>query len=195
MKLALLLGLCGVAHAELRKAHVRPALKTIHPRTTSCYGNSQLSGVVNTKLTVHSDERGIRLSVDGFDTHGAIGESRDFLACLTKELQSVVLPAIAAHGTLSVIYPSTFAPTPPDNHDRAIVGKAARALQAKRWRDALTLAERGLESTSLDGTFRRRLVEIAGSAACRIGDDAKTQNYMLLASQDAEDRIRRACSL
>ena len=137
---------------------------------------------------------GLTLTVTGFDTSGTLGASRDFLACATRVFESRVFPPIATRGTLDVTYPSSFAPQPPDNRDRAIVDTAERAATDGRWHDALTTAERGLELTTLDGPHRRRLIEVAGLSACHLDDAMATEQYLALASPDVEARLRRACA-
>ncbi len=184
---------------RLRKAALRSRLKAIAPLLTRCYEQArahdpQISGVINTKLTIRNEPRlGMILSVTGFDTHGTLGQSRDFLACATTTFEAAVLPPIETRGSLDLTYPTTFAPLPPDNHDTAIVDQAAGAADHGRWSDALRDAEQGLELTSLDGTFRRRLIEIAGVAACHVKDEPKARHYFSLAAPQIEERLQRVC--
>jgi hypothetical protein len=184
---------------RLRKADVGPAVHTVIPRLATCYERArahdpQLSGVINTKLTVENEpQRGMRLRVIGFDTSGPLGESQDFLACVKRTYESAVLPALTTRGALDFIYPSTFAPQPPDNHDTSSVDEAARAASEGRWADARRDAERGLELTSLDGTYRRRLIEIAGLAACHLHDEVGARFYFALAPPRAEPTLQQAC--
>lgn len=133
------------------------------------------------------------LTVNVFDTHGKLGESHEFLACVRATFESKIFPPIETRGSVDVTYPSTFAPVAPDNRDKAIVDKAARAANAGRWSEALTQAEHGLELTSLDGPFRRRLIEVAGLSACHLKDQAKARHYFSLASPEFENRVQETC--
>jgi hypothetical protein len=184
---------------RLRKAELRPAMKAIVPKLGRCYEQArrhdpQISGVIDTKLTVRNEPHlGMMLTVNGFDTDGALGESPDFLACVKATFESAVLPPIATRGTLDIIYPSTFAPQPPDNRDTSTVDGARRASDDGRWSDALANAQRGLKLTSLDGPHRRQLIEIAGLAACRLKDGPRARRFFALASPEFEDRLRQAC--
>jgi hypothetical protein len=112
-----------------------------------------------------------------------------------KEMaETVVLPPIGAGGTAEIIYPITFAPAPPDNRKTELADRANKAAAAGRWDDALRDAERGLELTSLDGTFRRKLIAVAGVAACHRKREAKARHYYALASATFEAEIREACA-
>jgi len=189
--------LASSARADLRKADVRSTMKSIVPKISRCYEqaafrNPEASGVVNTKLTIRSEPRSLTIKVDGFDTHGTLGESREFLACVTKRFEAKQSP-IKARGTLSITYPITFQRAPVDNKDTSLVDAAELAVKEQRWTDALAAAEQGLLLTSLDGTFRRRLIEAAGLAACHLDNATKLRDYMALASQEIEDRLA-ACS-
>jgi hypothetical protein len=187
------------ASTKLRKDEVGPAVKRVIPRLANCYKrvrarDPQISGVINTKLTVQNDPKlGMTLHVDGFDTSGPLGESREFLDCAKRTFESTTLPPLNTRGRLFLIYPSTFAPQPPDNHDAAIVVQAARAADEGRWSDALQDAEHGLQSTSLDGTYRRRLIEIAGLAVCHLKHEVKARFYFALAPAWAEARMQQVC--
>lgn len=187
------------AGARLRKADLRPRMKAIVPRLTSCYRQARakdpaISGVINTRLTIRNEPKlGMTLTVNGFETHGLLGESREFLACVTATFEGAVFPAIKQRGSLDVTYPTTFAPQAPDNRDKDIVDAAAKAEAEGRWSAALDAAERGLEKTSLDGPHRHRLVEIGGVAACHLEHDADARRYYALASPEFEDRIRETC--
>src|SRR4029078_8652914 len=95
---------------RLRKAEVRPAMKAIAPLLQQCYvrdrerpHDPELSGVINTKLTIRN-EPGVALSltVNGFDPHGKLGESREFLACVTRTFESSTAPPVATRGVLEV---------------------------------------------------------------------------------------------
>ncbi len=187
------------APTKLAKADVGARIKTVVPRLGDCYErarrrNPQLGGVINTKLTVHN-EPGVRLRVhvDGFDTSGSLGTSREFLACATKVFESAELAPLDTPGSLRLTYPTTFAMQPPDNHDAAIVDQAEQSARDGRWAEALRDAERGLESTSLDGTFRRRLIEVAGLAACHLKHESKARDYYLLAPPRAEATLEQTC--
>jgi len=48
--------------------------------------------------------------------------------------------------------------------------------------------------TSLDGPVRRKLIGIAGVAACHLKDEKKARHYTLLASDTIEPQIRAACA-
>jgi hypothetical protein len=203
MKIAVVaacVALASPAAARLRKAELRPGMKTIGPRLTACYEQAhardpRVRGVVNVKLTIRNEPWfGAFLYVDGFETHGPLGESREFLACVKTTFESTVLPPVDTRDSLAVTYPLTFSPDAPDNHDRAIVDNAARAEQRGRWREAIELAARGLTSTSLDGPHRRRLISIAGRAACNAGDEAQARRYWSLASPEFEDGLQAACA-
>jgi hypothetical protein len=184
---------------KLRKAELRPTMKAFFPRLNRCYEQAvakepQISGVINTKLTIRNEPRlGLILSVNGFDTHGPLGESREFRACVTTMFESAVLPPIKTRGSLDVTYPATFARESPSDKDSAIVDTAARAGKDGRWGDALADAERGLELATLDGPFRRQLIEIAGVAACHLKNEAKARQYFALSSPGVEDRVQQAC--
>jgi hypothetical protein len=174
-------------------------MKTLAPRITACYEaastvDANLSGVINTKLTIRNEPAlGMILTVNGFETHGTLGQSREFLECVTKTFESVVLPPIATRGSLDVLYPFTFSPDPVDNHDKAIVDKASKSLKDGRWVNALAEAEQGLNLLSLDGTYRHPLIAIAGISACNLKDEQKARHYFLLASPEFEDEVTRAC--
>lgn len=187
------------ASVALAKADVGARIKTIIPRLADCYERARArdphaGGVINTKLTVRN-EPGVRLHVhvDGFDTSGRLGQSREFLSCATQMFESAELAPLETAGSLRLTYPSTFATQPPDNHDAAIVDQAEQSARDGRWADALRDAERGLESTSLDGTFRRRLIEVAGLATCHLRDEAKARDYYRLAPPRAEAALQAAC--
>jgi hypothetical protein len=183
----------------LRKADLRPALKKIASLVGRCYVRAQardpqISGVINTQLIVRSEPRKLDIKVTGFVTAGRLGQSRDFLACVKKTFETTAVAPVAARGSLDITYPMTFQPDPVDNRDKAIVDAARRAADAGNWRDALAAAERGLDLTTLDGTFRRPLIAIAGVAACHLNERAKARYYLTLASPDHEAEIERACA-
>jgi hypothetical protein len=198
------LALCASAAASpstrLDKDALRPRMHAMTGALATCYEDARarepsISGVINTKLTVTNEpDVGLTVRVRGFATSGALGESRAFLDCATAALEALVLRPLAARGSLDLTYPMTFAPQPPDNKQRAIVDKAARAAKQGRAQQALELAERGLELTSLDGTFRRRLIEIAGRAACQLEQQPKARHYFAMASSRVEKRLQQACS-
>ncbi len=188
-----------VPSTRLRKAELRPAMKRIIPLLQHCYERElarapQIRGVINTKLTIRNEPAlGMMLSVNGFDTHGELGESREFLACVTKTFESTVYPPIATRGALDLTYPSTFATESPGDRDKPIVDKAERDATNGRWSEALDDAEQGLTLTSLDGPLRRRLIEVAGLSACHLKDQAKAQHYYSLASPEFEERLQETC--
>jgi hypothetical protein len=184
---------------ELTKDKVRGHMRILVPMLADCYGRAQacdpkIGGVVNTKLTIDSEPgQGTVVTVRGFDTSGALGQSREFRDCVSATIEAIVLPPIADGGSLDVTYPMTFAPQPPDNHDTQLVDQAQQAAADRQWGQALIKAERGLELTSIDGTFRRKLIEIAGLAACHLKRDAKARYYFALASSGVERVLRETC--
>jgi hypothetical protein len=186
--------------ARLGKAELRPALKAIARLVERCYTRElardpQASGVINTQLAVRNEPDGaMRFTVTGFVTAGRLGTSREFLACVKTTFESATPRPVATRGSIEITYPMTFGTLPVDNRDKAIVDTARRAADAGRWRDALAAAERGLESTTLDGTFRRPLIAIAGVAACHLNERAKAHYYITLASPEHEAEIERACA-
>jgi hypothetical protein len=155
-----------------------------------------ISGVVNTGLTIRSvPTLGISLTVTGFDTHGTLGESKPFLACVKTTLESNVLPPVPTLGMIEVLYPLTFDPTGvahPD--DASIVDDSVRAAKQGRCAEALDGAERGLERSWLAGPLRHTLIEVAGTCACRLKNETKARHYDALASPEFEDNIVRACT-
>jgi hypothetical protein len=184
---------------KLRKADVGLAIKTIIPRLTPCYErvharDPQLAGVINTRLSVHNEPTvALRVRVTGFDTRGTLGRSQPFLDCVKTTFESAELPPLDTRGSLELTYPTTFAPQPPDNRDAAIVDEAEQAAREQRWTDALRNAEHGLELTTLDGTYRRRLIEVAGLAACHLKDEPTARDYYRLAPPHAEPALEQAC--
>jgi len=185
---------------RLSKAELRPRLKVVMRHLEPCYRDAlatdpQTSGVVNTSLTIRSDPKlGISLTVTGFDTHGSLGTSKPFLACMKTTLEANVLPAIASLGTIDVIYPMTFDPGGgAHGDDQSIVDGAVRAASRGRCAEAFDGAERGLERSWLAGPLRHRLIEVAGACACRLKNEAKARHYFELASPEFEDNIVRAC--
>lgn len=212
MKLALVLVLvCGEAAADtrgrintittgkLRKLELRPTMKKVFPSVRSCYERElkrspRIAGVVNTQLTIRNDpELGMTLTVDGFDTDGALGTSQPFLACVKATFEGRVFPPIATRGLAHVTYPGTFSTEPLGDRDKPVVDRAAAHAKAARWSDALATAEAGLKLTSLDGPLRRQLIEIGGVAACHLRDDRQARRYYALASPEYEDAVRTAC--
>ena len=186
---------------RLSKAELRPRLKVVMRLLERCYRaalstDPTISGVVNTGLTIRSEPAlGISLTVTGFDTHGPLGESKPFLACVKTTLESNVLPPVPTSGMLDVLYPMTFDPggvVHPD--DASIVDDSVRAAKQGRCAEALEAAERGLERSWLAGPLRHTLIEVAGTCACRLKDDAKARHYYSLASPEFEDTIVRACT-
>lgn len=186
--------------AALTKAQLREPMHAFVPLLVDCYRrvqarDPQIGGVVNTKLAIDSVAGlGTIFSVVGFDTAGALGQSREFRECVTATAASIVLPPIGGGGSVEITYPITFAPEPPDNRHTEWVDRAQQAAAAGRWDGALTAAERGLESTALDGTFRRALIGVAGVAACHLRRADKARRYYALASTAFEAQIRQACA-
>jgi hypothetical protein len=184
---------------ELTRSQLREPMHAFVPLLRDCYARAvahdpALAGVVNTKLAIASvRNQGTIFTVRGFDTSGALGQSSEFRACVTATAATIVLPPIADGGAADVTYPITFAPDPPDNHDTGLVDRAAAAAAAGHWEEALASAERGLELTSLDGTFRRKLIATAGVAACHLGREAKARHYYALASAAFTLEIADAC--
>jgi hypothetical protein len=187
------------APRALTKDLVRPTMKQLVPHLGACYEQARqreptLGGVFNLDIRVDSEPGyGTIVTVRGFDTAGAIGRSDEFRDCATVTLGALVLPPIANGGSLDLIYPLTFATEPPDNRDAGVLARARNAVAQNDWRTALAHAERGLERTSLDGTIRRPLIEIAGLAACNLRLVAKARHYVALAPAQAEPAVRAAC--
>lgn len=186
---------------RLRKAELRPRMKVVMRSLDRCYRaalstDPTIRGVVNTELTIRSEPTlGISLTVTGFDTNGPLGASKDFLACVKATLESTVLPPIASLGRLEATYPLTFDPGGvAHDDDRSIVDACVRAANEGRCADALAAAERGLERSWLAGPLRHRLIEVAGTCACRLKDEPKARHYVSLASPELEDSIVRACT-
>jgi len=182
------------------KAALRPRLKVVMRLLERCYRDAlasdpKTSGVVNTSLTIRSDpELGISLTVTGFATHGPLGISKAFLTCMKTTLEANVLPPIASLGTIDVIYPMTFEPGGgAHDDDQAIVDASVRAASGGRCAEAFDGAERGLERSWLAGPLRHRLIEIAGTCACRLRNEAEARHYFELASPEFADNIVRAC--
>jgi hypothetical protein len=176
-------------------------MKVVMRRLDRCYRaalltDPKISGVVNTGLTIRSDPTlGISLTVTGFDTDGPLGESKEFLACVKTTLESNVLPPVPTLGTIEVIYPLTFDPGgAPHPDDRSIVDDCVRAADQGRCAEAVEAAERGLRRTWLAGPLRHRLIEVAGTCACRLKDEPRARHYVSLASPEFEDNIVRACT-
>jgi hypothetical protein len=112
---------------------------------------------------------------------------------VTRTFEAAKLSPIATRGSLDLIYPTTFASQSPDNHDTTLVDSARQAVRDGRWSDAQHDAEAGLELTSLDGTYRRPLIEIAGLATCHLKDEAKARFYFELAPPWAEAGMQQVC--
>ncbi|HEY5951453.1 MAG TPA: hypothetical protein VIV40_38430 [Kofleriaceae bacterium] len=187
------------AKPQLTKQDVKPALKQLVPMLTRCYVAAQrrkpsIRGVVNTRFAVTSTRERTRVVVKGFDTAGELGESKPFRSCVIKTVAAAKLPS-SGEGTIELLYPITFAPTPPDNADTTLFDQAKQAAAKGDWSEALAKAERGLESTSIDGTVRRPLIAIAGVAACHLSDQTKARHYTALASPNEEREIRDVCKL
>ncbi|HEY0251551.1 MAG TPA: hypothetical protein VGC41_08490 [Kofleriaceae bacterium] len=184
---------------RLRKAEMRPALKKIFPLITTCYSRElhrdpTISGVVNTKLTLLNDPNlGMTLSVTGFDTDGKLGESKDFLACVTKTFEAKIWPAIDTRGRAEFFYPGTFSPDPVSDRDKPIVDRADQQAKDGKWADALETARQGLKDVSLEGPLRRQLIGIAGVAACHLKDEATARHYYLLSTPEYEPGIETSC--
>ena len=155
-----------------------------------------ISGVVNTGLTIRSDPTlGISLTATGFDTNGRLGESKEFLSCVTTTLESNVLPPLPTPGTIEATYPLTFDPGGVAHPaDTSIVDGCVRAAKLGRCGEAVNDAELGLKRTWLAGPSRRSLIEVAGTCACRLKDERKARHYFSLASPEFEDNIVRACT-
>jgi hypothetical protein len=185
---------------RLRKSELRPTLKKIMPRVRACYERELettpgVDGVVNIKLTVrNAPTLGLTLSVSGFETSGALGTSKSFLACVTRTLEGKVYAAIPTLGSADFIYPFTFTTVAPSDRDRAVVDRADASAQAEDWAAVLTTVASGLELTSLDGPLRRHLIELGGLAACHASDAPTAQHYYALASPEYEAEIETACA-
>lgn len=215
MRLALLLLLTNVASADprrdietavassktkLKKLDLRPTMKQVFPTVTGCYQRElakqpRIEGVVNTQLLIRNEPKiGMTLTVEGFETDGPLGNQKTFLDCVKTTFEGKVFPAIAMRGTAHVTYPGTFTTQPVDNHDLSLVESATKHLEAKRWARALADASKGLKLLFLDGVPRRKLIEIAGVAACELKDEQAARRYWGLASPEYEERIAKACS-
>ncbi|HEY5937910.1 MAG TPA: hypothetical protein VIU61_24845 [Kofleriaceae bacterium] len=185
---------------RLRKLELRPTMKKIMPRLTACYERERKrdpssDGVVNTKLTIrNAPDLGMTLSVTGFETDGKLGQSKAFLACVTRTLEAGVLSPIATLGRADVMYPLTFATAAPSERDKAIVERADRAAKAKDWASVLEAAASGLKLTSLDGPMRRHLIELGGLSACHLRDATNARRYYALASPEYEHALETACT-
>jgi hypothetical protein len=185
---------------RLSKADLRPRMKVVMRLLDRCYNKALLtdptiSGVVNTGLTIRSDPTlGISLTATGFDTDGRLGESKEFLSCVTTTLESNVLPPLPTLGTIEATYPLTFDPGGVDHHDTSIIDDSVRAAKQGRCAEAVEAAERGLKRTWLAGPLRHTLIEVAGTCACRLKNELKARHYFSLASPEFEDNIVRACS-
>lgn len=199
---ALALAVCGSsrpAPRTLTKQEVRAVVHPLVPRLTRCYQAAHaldptLDGVVNPMLTVTSDATRTTIAVRGYDTAGRLGESAEFRACATAALEGAIIPPIAGGGRAELIYPVTFGTGPVDNHDTRAVDAARAAATAARWPDALAHAETALRDVSLDGTYRRPMIQLAGIAACHLGDADKARHYASLVSPELEADLRAACT-
>jgi hypothetical protein len=170
---------------RLSKAELRPRMKVVMRLLDRCYREAlstdpTISGVVNTGLTIRNDPTlGISLTVSGFDTAGRLGESKPFLACVKTTLEANVLPPVTTLGMIDVLYPLTFDPggiAHPD--DASIVDACVRAANQGRCAEAVADAERGLERSWLAGPLRHTLIEVAGTCACRVKDEARRVTTM-----------------
>ncbi|MBL8624366.1 MAG: hypothetical protein JNK64_23870 [Myxococcales bacterium] len=180
--------------ATLTKAELRPVLKAVVPALAACVGDGAAAGVVELALTITSDAHGTAIAVDDVLVTGPLAAAPGFRGCAAAALAAAPAPRLARAGRAAIRYPVTFDPRPPDNRDAALVDAAAQAAAAGRWREARTQAEAGLTRTSLDGPHRRRLIELAGVAACALGDRAAAARYQALAAPAAEAVIAAACA-
>lgn len=178
----------------LTKAELRPVLKAVVPALAACVDDGAAAGVVELALTITSDARGTAIAVDDVQVTGPLAAAPGFRGCAAATLTAAPAPRLARAGRATIRYPVTFDPRPPDNRDAARVDAAAQAAAAGRWREARTQAEAGLTRTSLDGPHRRRLIELAGVAACALGDRAAAARYQALAAPAAELAIAAACA-
>lgn len=190
----------AITTGKLRKLELRPTMKKLFPSVRACYERElkrtpKIAGVVNTQLTIRNDPKlGMTLTVDGFDTDGALGTSQPFLACVKATFEARVFPAIATRGIAHVTYPGTFSTEPLGDRDKPVVDRAVAHAKAARWTEALAAAGAGLKLTSLDGPLRRQLIEIGGVAACHLRDDKQARRYYALASPEHEAAIEQACA-
>ncbi len=180
--------------AALTKAELRPVLTAVVPALAACVGDGTAAGVVELALTITSDARGTSIVVDDVLVTGPLAAAPGFRGCAATTLAAAPAPRLDRAGRATVRYPVTFDPRPPDNRDAALVDAAARAAAAGRWAEARAQAEVGLTRTSLDGPHRRRLIELAGVAACALGDRAAAARYQALAAPAAEAAIAAACA-
>jgi len=172
----------------LSKADVRPTLKQLAQPLKQCF-DERRAGVLNIRLAVTSEDR---------TTVELLGSDPDTLSpverhCVAATLANADLARLEARGRLVLLYPFTFADRPPDNREIAVFDEANRAAAAQDWRAAFETSERGLTITSFDGPHRRRLIEVAGVAACHLGLGAKAQHYIELASPQVEPVVRETC--
>lgn len=180
--------------AGLTKAELRPVLKAVVPALAACTGDGTAAGVVELALTITSAAAGTSIAVDDVLVTGPLAGVPGFRGCAATALAAAPAPRLDRAGRATIRYPVTFDPRPPDNRDAALVDAADRAAAAGRWAAARTHAEAGLARTSLDGPHRRRLIELAGRAACALGDRAAAARYQALASPTAEAAIAAACA-
>lgn len=186
---------------QLTKRELRPALKIAMRRVQSCYEravstDAKLSGVVNTKLTIRNDPAlGLSLTVTGFETDGALGDSKEFLSCMKNTLEANVEPPLPVLGRLDTLYPMTFDPGGrPHSDDASIVADCLREAKRGHCAEAIDDAERALKRSWLAGDLRHRLIEAAGTCACRLKDETKARRYVSLAPPDFADHIVGACA-
>lgn len=180
--------------AALTKAELRPVLKAVVPALAACVDPDAPAGVVELALTITSDARGTTIAVDDVQVTGPLAAAPRFRGCAATALTTAPAPRLDRPGRATIRYPVTFDPRPPDNRDAALVDPADRAAAAGRWAEARAAAEAGLTRTSLDGPHRRRLIELAGVAACALGDRAAAAHFQALAAPAAEAAIAAACA-
>ena len=194
--LLLSIAIAGCGHQAssptLTKHDVRPALKQLAQPIKACFARPR-DGVMNLRLAIVSDEAsGTSVDLLGADPDG-LEPSPTERQCVTAVLAHADLSRLVSRGRLVILYPFTFASHPVDNRDIAVFEDANRTAAAGDWDAALAAAEHGLALTSFDGPHRRRLIEIAGVAACQLRLGAKAQHYIELASPEVEPVVRDAC--
>lgn len=182
------------APAPLTKDELRPVVKALVPALAACITTDARAGVVELVLTIAGDPPGATtVGVDDVVVTGPLAADRAFRGCAIAALAAAVPPVLPRAGRASIRYPVTFDPDQPDNRDDAEVLASERAAAAGDWPAAFAAAQTGLTRTSLDGPYRRRLIELAATAACTLGHRDDTRHYLALASAEIEARVRARC--
>lgn len=182
------------APAPLTKDELRPIVKAMVPALAACITTDARAGVVELALTIAGEPpAATTVTVDDVIVTGPLAADRAFRGCAIAALTAAPHLPLPRAGRASIRYPVTFDPAPPDNRDDAEVIASERAAATGDWRAALVAAETGLTRTSLDGPHRRRLIELAATAACTLGERDRARHYLALASAEIEARVRARC--